>query len=211
VTYFLTVEPSNGTGIQHYTIGTNTSTAALIEAADGEFVSSLTSIFFCNITQFFQLVKQFVAGVSITVSFPQGTFLDDHGGLMSDFSSSGPSFDFGFKPAFAAPGRNILSTLPVAKGSFGILSGTSMSTPFAAGAAALLLAAKPKSLSAPNGTRTLLETTSTKILLSKTHSGYDTLIKAGAGLINVYNAIHATTIVSPGELILNDTTYFHGK
>jgi hypothetical protein len=30
----------------------------------------------------------------------------------------------------------------------------------------------------------------------------------GAGLINVFDAIHSTTIVSPGELILNDTAHF---
>jgi len=130
---------------------------------------------------------------------------------MSAFSSYGPSFDFGFKPSFAAPGRNIMSTYPVELGSFAVLSGTSMSTPFAAGAAALLLSAKGKTLSTAKGARTLFQTTSIMIPAAKNDTGFETLSQAGAGLINVYNAIHATTIVSPGELILNDTAHFHGK
>jgi hypothetical protein len=37
-----------------------------------------------------------------------------------------------------------------------------------------------------------------------------TLSQAGAGLINVWNAIHYQSSVSPGELLLNDTTHFKG-
>jgi hypothetical protein len=33
----------------------------------------------------------------------------------------------------------------------------------------------------------------------------------GAGLINVFDAVHATTMVLPGELILNDTTHFKSQ
>jgi len=45
---------------------------------------------------------------------------------MSSFSTFGPVNDLYFKPSLAAPGGNILSTYPRAKGSYAILSGTSM-------------------------------------------------------------------------------------
>jgi hypothetical protein len=35
-----------------------------------------------------------------------------------------------------------------------------------------------------------------------------TVTQQGAGLINVFDAIHATTIVLSGALILNDTAHF---
>lgn len=37
------------------------------------------------------------------------------------------------------------------------------------------------------------------------------LTQQGAGLIDAYAAIHATTIISKGELILNDTANFVGE
>ncbi|TFK44150.1 pyrolysin [Crucibulum laeve] len=183
----------NGSGFAGISVGDFLAT--LIQAADGEF-----------------LVQQFAAGVPVSLSFPQTggstNFPDPEGGLVSSFTSYGPSNDFFFKPAVAAPGGNILSTLPVPLGSFGVLSGTSMATPFVAGSSALLLSVKGKSVAVARGARTLFETTAQRIPSSHTDGDpLQTVTQQGAGLINVFDAIHTTTIVSPGELILNDTAH----
>ncbi|CAA7260654.1 unnamed protein product [Cyclocybe aegerita] len=184
----------NGNGFSPVALGDFN--AALIQSFDGEFI-----------------VQQYAAGAPIRLSFPQAgastNFPDPQGGLMSFFSSYGPSNDFQFKPAVAAPGGGILSTIPVDQGSYGVKSGTSMATPYMAGTAALLLAAKGKTPAVAKSARDLFETTANKISSSKTDGDpFQTLTQAGAGLADVYKAIHTTTIVSPGELILNDTANF---
>lgn len=84
-----------------------------------------------------------------------------------------------------------------------------MATPFLAGSAALLLSVKGTDPSVGRNARTLFETTSTFVPSSHTDGDpLQTVTQQGSGLINVFNAIHTTTIVSPGELILNDTAHF---
>lgn len=86
-----------------------------------------------------------------------------------------------------------------------------MATPFIAGSAALLFSVKGNSATVGLTARTLFETTAQAVASSHTDGDpLQTLTQQGAGLINVFNAIHTTTIVSPGELILNDTAHFKG-
>ncbi|KAF9264126.1 subtilisin-like protease [Marasmius fiardii PR-910] len=189
----LTFIYDNGSGFTAIDVGEFNAT--LIQAADGEF-----------------LVEQFVSGAPITISFPQTggeiQFQDPAGGLISSFTSYGPTNDFFFKPAVAAPGGNILSTLPVPLGSYGVESGTSMATPFVAGSAALLLQVKGKSSDVVHNIRNLLETTAAPVPSNHTDDALlQTVTQQGAGLINVYNAAYTTTLISPAELILNDTAH----
>ncbi|TEB21711.1 pyrolysin [Coprinellus micaceus] len=184
----------NGSGFNAIEVGTFAGRASLIRAEDGLW-----------------LLEQWVAGVPITVSFPQtGGSVDfplARGGLMSEFSTYGPTNDFYFKPSLAAPGGNILSTVP--DNGFAIMSGTSMATPFAAGAGALLLEFKGKSAAVARSARTLFQTTAKLVPVNLADSApSQTLIHQGAGLINVYDAFHSTTLLSTGELVLNDTANF---
>lgn len=86
-----------------------------------------------------------------------------------------------------------------------------MATPFIAGSAALLFSVKGNAANVGLTARALFETTAQPV--SSSHTDGDplqTLTQQGAGLINAFNAIHTTTIISPGELILNDTAHFRG-
>ncbi|KAG8915766.1 hypothetical protein FRC01_003515 [Tulasnella sp. 417] len=169
--------------------------SAMISKADGEY-----------------LVDQFVKRRNVLLTFPQNqapsTFPSAIGGLVSSFSSYGPTWDMEFKPSVAAPGGNILSTVPRSQGSYAINSGTSMATPFTAGVAALILQQRGTSKADAIGVRGLLESTGKAIRVSKNRKEpLQTLAQAGSGLLNAYKAVHSKIIVTPTQLRLNDTAH----
>ncbi|KAJ7026846.1 subtilisin-like protease [Mycena alexandri] len=172
--------------------------AVLIQASDGVF-----------------LAQQLATGTAVNVTFPQEgalvQFPDPKGGLVSAFTSYGPTEDLFFKPAITAPGGHILSTWPVPLGGWALLSGTSMATPFMAGSAALLLSVKGKSAEVVATARSVFQSTANPLASSHTDGALvQTTTQQGAGLIQVYDALFATTIISPAELLLNDTAHFVG-
>lgn len=84
-----------------------------------------------------------------------------------------------------------------------------MATPFMAGSAALLLSVKGKTVA--KSALTLFESTAVPIPSSKTDGDpLQTASQQGAGLVQVYNAIFGTTMLSKAELNLNDTAHFAG-
>jgi len=64
-------------------------------------------------------------------------------GTRVDFSSVGPSFDGRIKPDVMAMGSGVLIADPIAVDAYALSQGTSFSCPLAAGAAALILEARP--------------------------------------------------------------------
>ncbi|KAK9695998.1 hypothetical protein K7432_012699 [Basidiobolus ranarum] len=145
----------------------------------------------------------------LTISFDtvQKLYDNPNGGKPSSFTSWGPDFELNFKPDVGAPGGIIYSTFPIAKGSYAHLRGTSMASPYTAGSAALVL--KAKGLIEPSVVRTLLQHTSQPVR-ELNFKGLTSAGKQGSGLINVWDAIHTTTFVSPAKFSLNDTTHFNG-
>lgn len=60
-------------------------------------------------------------------------------GRIAGFTSLGPTNELSVKPELCAVGTDLLSTLPLYKGSYGIMSGTSFSAPLVTASVALFL------------------------------------------------------------------------
>ncbi|MGW2085965.1 S8 family serine peptidase [Streptomyces sp. NPDC001880] len=139
--------------------------------------------------------------ISVGASISKETWAANYGSNvtkkydMLPFSSRGPREDGGFAPILTAPGASINTTQtwlpggPVKEAGYSLpagysmLQGTSMSSPQAAGAAALLLsAAKQKHIELPPADlRTALTSTATHIKGVPAHA-------QGSGLINIVGA-----------------------
>ncbi|KAK3820444.1 MAG: peptidase S8/S53 domain-containing protein [Benniella sp.] len=143
---------------------------------------------------------------TITWSKSASNFLIEGGGAPSDFSSFGLDGELRSKPDIAGPGGNILSAYPLAKGGYAVLSGTSMATPYVAGAHALYMEIKG---SKPRGDALRLILKNTATISSNAGSKTKTSVtKQGAGLVNVLHAIEATTSISPDHIDLLDSVNF---
>ena len=129
------------------------------------------------------------------VTFPYGT-----GGLISGFSSFGLSAELAMKPNIGAPGGGILSTYPLELGGKASLSGTSMSSPHVAGAAALILEAKP-TISANQMMGRMQNVADPKEWSGNAALGLlDHSFRQGAGMLDVVGTVTATATVSPSQI-----------
>jgi serine protease AprX len=117
---------------------------------------------------------------------------------IANFSAYGTTSDGFAKPDLVAPGRNIVSLMAntnmglprayprnVVDTNYFRMSGTSMSAPMVAGAAALILQANPN-----------LTPDQVKYRLKATARPFDTPERAGAGYLDVYAAVTGTTTQS---------------
>ena len=151
---------------------------------------------------------------------------DSNGGALSDFSSFGLAADLTVKPDVLAPGGNIYAAIPIKKQGergYAVYSGTSMASPHAAGAAALLL--QSNTALNPGDVRTVLQNTAKPLDLRNPEAleldastkGKEAVHLQGAGLINVPAAVaqahsHAKiasdavpSTATPSKISLGDT------
>ncbi len=116
--------------------------------------------------------------------------------MIASFSSKGPTQkNFGLKPDVVAPGVNISSAKP--GGGYAIMSGTSMSTPYVAGLAAVLAELYP-SWSADRIRCAIIES-------ARRLPSYP-LFAAGSGCVDPLKAVRMQTIAFPASMSLGFNT-----
>ncbi len=142
-----------------------------------------------------------VGPVSLTLTDQISFFPNPQtGNLISSFSSYGLSPDLALKPDIGAPGGYIWSTFPLELGGYASLSGTSMASPHVAGAAALLLQAKPKTKA--EAVRGILQNSAVpKPWWGNPALGFlDNVSRQGAGMLQIDKAILSTTVITPAKV-----------
>ncbi|KAI9595238.1 peptidase S8/S53 domain-containing protein [Syncephalis fuscata] len=162
------------------------------------------------------IVRGLASNPNQKVSFDKHATVEvSTGGRLSDFSAWGPGSRAEIKPDIGGPGGYIYSAMPLTMGKYGMMSGTSMSSPYVAGSIALYLQVNGidnKSINtAQKVDRTRLHQLFQNTARPTTEVNDNTLTSSvalqGAGMINVERAIFGTTLVTPSRLALNDTQY----
>jgi minor extracellular serine protease Vpr len=148
-----------------------------------------------------------LAGGALTMTWTAdlASFPNPTGGLLSSFTSYGMSPDLVLKPDIGAPGGMIRSTYPLEIGGYATISGTSMSAPHVAGAAALLLQSAPKTPAQAVG-RILQNSATPKPWSGNPGLGFlDHVHRQGAGMLQIDAAVTTATRIEPGKISLGES------
>ena len=157
-----------------------------------------------------QISEKVYTGTITVVATPSTNYEAAGGYTMSDFSSVGVPETLDLKPEITAPGGNIYSTRD--GGSYGNMSGTSMSAPSIAGQTALLEQyikenglADQEGLSIRTLAQALMMSTATPLNTDNDSSEPEYSPRAqGAGLANVHDAVTSPAYVLVGDKDGND-------
>ena len=183
---------NNTTGLQSITVAGPTPItiyAGSITAADGATINNRLAAGPVELTWTAQTISTPNAGAD----------------LIAASSSHGFSPTLSLKPDLGAPGGNIRSTWPVELGSYAVLTGTSMASPHVAGAAALLLEARPNTPTA-SVLAQLQNYAEPHAWSGNPGTGIlDMAHRQGAGMIRIADMIRGTTKVQPGKLSLGES------
>ena len=120
----------------------------------------------------------------------------DPNGILTAFSSIGPTWDGRIKPDIVAQGSGIYVASPNSFNSFTYSSGTSFSSPLSAGAAALLLSAHPQ----------LTAMDLRDILRMTAHNAKNPNNQYGWGIVNAYDAIFSVGLFFSNVPVITDTS-----
>ena len=156
------------------------------------------------------LLKAVASGQNPEVSFnlsPVAVPNTFTGNTTTFFSEIGPTNDLYMAPSFLAPGTSIICVTPYNPDFFffnwTITDGTSWSSAFAAGSAALYMNAKGKS--APAVIKAAMELTAVSLPVSRSDNSIESIAAQGSGKLQLSDAINGGLTVSPYEILLNDT------
>jgi minor extracellular serine protease Vpr len=160
-------------------------------------------------------LRDFLASVggraSVRFNFNPNETKTGRSGIVTSFSSAGPTpFEHRLKPDLAAPGGEILSsTLPEFAGSaYAPFDGTSMATPHAAGAAALLVQRHPAWT--PRQIKSALVSTAGTAWSDTQRTTEASVLLAGGGLVNVQAADAPQIFTDPSSLSFGDVNVSGG-
>jgi minor extracellular serine protease Vpr len=149
------------------------------------------------------LIDGRLAGGPVTMTWTDQTaiFPNQTAGLASSFTAYGLNAELALKPNIGAPGGFIRSTWPLEAGGYATISGTSMSSPHVAGAAALFLQAYPGA--SQSTIKAALQNSADPVSFS-TPGFREAVHRQGAGMVDIDDAILATATVTPSELSLGE-------
>ncbi|KAF9876569.1 serine endopeptidase [Colletotrichum karsti] len=173
------------------------------------------------------IIETVKAGGNVTADFTNPSdpdwavgFFDAAGGIPSQYSSWGGTYELEIKPDIAAPGASIYSTY--LDKTWKVLSGTSMATPYVAGVAALYIGKHGGRSTHGKG---FAKELSRRIISSgeslpwqvaepqalPTDFGFSAPVtQVGNGLINATKLLESKTWLSFEKIALNDTASFNG-
>lgn len=154
--------------------------------------------------------------VSLTFTFnPAPQYNKYSGGIGYEISAQGPTYELFMSTQVLTPGTNIIGLVPFNPQrnfqNWTITPGTSWSSAFAAGSAALYLNAKGVNRVKPRGVREALQTSANPVRFNLGTSQLHSVAFQGAGVIQTFDSINFPTIISPSEIYLNDTQYFQSE
>jgi subtilisin family serine protease len=154
------------------------------------------------------LINSRLAAGPVTLTWQLGaSFPLADGGLLSSSSSHGMTYELVLKPDLGGPGGSIYSTYPLEARPYASLSGTSMSSPHVAGAAALVLQARPNT-PAQAMAAILQNSAQPKPWSGNPGLGLlDLVHRQGAGMLQVDKSVLATTRVEPAKLSLGESEH----